>query len=351
MERKNIDTDIFMKSATVTNIEVTNSSDNNAVVNVPANNISTDAFMNSTVNTETADTQNTSANTEVVEKTTENVIANEVKTFDRGDGSIDVISLTNITHIFNEGEPNEYKLFKDFNLTIKDIPGEGQLVSIMGASGCGKSRLVRAICGLDDLQQGEIKVYGKSLKEYGKSIPMIFQQYSNYEWLTCLENVMLPMKLQNIDKETMEKRALELLEIVGLKDFANKYPVNMSGGQKQRLSISRTLATNSNILIFDEATGALDIKMKKEVQNIILKIFYETKADPTILNITHSIEEAAYISNKVIILKPNPCQVYKEIDIHYTGENTRPRGEWIFETDEYANYVKEITKAMDEVCK
>ena len=267
------------------------------------------------------------------------------------EGPVNIIDLNHITQIFNKGQKNEYKLFEDFNLSVEDIPEVGQLVSFMGASGCGKSRLVRAICGLDTVQSGDIRIYGKPLSEYDKNIPMVFQTYSNYEWMTVLENVMLPMRLRKVPKKEAKEKALELLDIVGLSEHADKYPHKLSGGQQQRVSIARSLACNSQIIVFDEATGALDIKMKREVQNIILKIFYESEFDPTILNITHSIEEAAYLSNVVYILQPNPCKVYKKIEIRYTGEETKRRGEWIFETQEYANYIKQITQAMDEVCR
>ena len=283
-------------------------------------------------------------------ETTENV-ANTVSDMkNRGDGSVDVIQFKNLTQIFNKGTDKEYKLFENFNLNIPDIPNQGQMVSIMGGSGCGKSRLVRVLCGLDDVQEGEILVYGKPLKEY-KNIPMCFQSYSNYAWRTCLENVMLPMIVRGVSKSGAEKRAIELLDIVGMKDKANNYPAKLSGGQNQRISIARSLACDSQIVVFDEATGALDIKMKREVQNIILKIFYDTALDPTIINITHSVEEALYLSNKIIILQPNPCTVYKSMDIHYPGEYVKPRGEWIFDTPEYAHYLKELTNTMNEVCK
>ena len=264
--------------------------------------------------------------------------------------SVDVIKLKNITHIFNEGQPNEYKLFENFNLTIPDIPNRGQLVSIMGASGCGKSQMLKVIAGLNKFQKGTVEIYGKEIGD-NHSFPMVFQTYSNYEWYTVLENVMIPMLIRNVDKATAEQKALALLDEVGLKEHAYKYPAKLSGGQQQRVAIARCLACNSQIILLDEATGALDIKMKREVQNIILKIFYEMKTDPTIINVSHSVEEVCYISNKVIILEANPCRIFKEIDIHYTGEETRQRGEWLFETQEYANYVRMITNYMDEICK
>lgn len=329
---RNIDVQNFMKPTTQAETTHTDSSSS----------IDVDTFIKPVVDSISVEEENA--------ETTENV-ANTVSDIkDRGDGSVDVIQFKNLTQIFNKGTDKEYKLFENFNLNIPDIPNQGQMVSIMGGSGCGKSRLVRVLCGLDDVQEGEILVYGKPLKEY-KNIPMCFQSYSNYAWRTCLENVMLPMIVRGVSKSDAEKRAIELLDIVGMKDKANNYPAKLSGGQNQRISIARSLACDSQIVVFDEATGALDIKMKREVQNIILKIFYDTALDPTIINITHSVEEALYLSNKIIILQPNPCTVYKSMDIHYPGEYVKPRGEWIFDTPEYAHYLKELTNTMNEVCK
>ena len=333
---RNIDVQNFMKPTTQAETTHTDSSSS----------IDVDTFIKPVVDSISVEEENAET-TENVANTAANTVS-DMK--DRGDGSVDVIQFKNLTQIFNKGTDKEYKLFENFNLNIPDIPNQGQMVSIMGGSGCGKSRLVRVLCGLDDVQEGEILVYGKLLKEY-KNIPMCFQSYSNYAWRTCLENVMLPMIVRGVSKSDAEKRAIELLDIVGMKDKANNYPAKLSGGQNQRISIARSLACDSQIVVFDEATGALDIKMKREVQNIILKIFYDTALDPTIINITHSVEEALYLSNKIIILQPNPCTVYKSMDVHYPGEDVKPRGEWIFDTPEYAHYLKELTNTMNEVCK
>lgn len=268
----------------------------------------------------------------------------------RGDGSIDVIKIEHLTQIFNEGTPNEYRLFEDFSLTIPDFIEKGQLISIMGGSGCGKSQLLRAIAGLSKIPQGNIKIYGKDISEYNH-IPMVFQTYSNYEWMTVLENVMLPMIIRGVNKEEATAKALKLLDLVGLSEHANKYAKNssLSGGQLQRVSIARSLACNSPIILLDEATGALDIKMKREVQNIILKIFYESELDPTIINVTHSIEEAVYLSNRIIVLQPKPCRIYRVMDIDYN--ESVPRDKWVFDTKEFKEYSNELTKTLEEVCK
>lgn len=281
------------------------------------------------------------------EKPTEEI--QKAVTKNRGDGSVDVIRIEHLTQIFNEGTPNEYRLFEDFNLTIPDFVGKGQLVSIMGGSGCGKSQLLRAIAGLSKIPHGDIKIYGKDISEYNH-IPMVFQTYSNYEWMTVLENVMLPMTIRGVKKDEAMEKALRLIELVGLSEHAGKYAKSssLSGGQLQRVSIARSLACDSPIILFDEATGALDIKMKREVQNIILKIFYESELDPTIINVTHSIEEAVYLSNRVIVLQPKPCRIYRTIDIEY--DETTPRDKWIFDTPQFTEYSNELTKVLEEVC-
>lgn len=258
------------------------------------------------------------------------------------------VSINNLRQIFNEGKPNEYRLFEDFNLAIADTPNKSELISIMGGSGCGKSQLLRAIAGLNKMQEGEINIYGKSIEEYG-SIPMVFQTYSNYEWMTILDNVMLPMKIKGINPKEAKERAMELIQLVGLEEHYNKYAKSsiLSGGQLQRVSIARSLACDSKVILLDEATGALDIKMKREVQNIILKII--NTSEKTILNVTHSVEEAVYLSTKIIILLPKPCRIYKTMDIHFDGEP--PRDKWIFNTRQFIEYSNELTQHLEEVCK
>ena len=258
------------------------------------------------------------------------------------------IAIKHLKQIFNGGTPNEYRLFDDFNLEIADIPNESELISIMGGSGCGKSQLLRAVTGLSKMQEGEISIYGKSIEEYG-AVPMVFQTYSNYEWMTILENVMLPMTIKGVPKKEAAERAMEWIKLVGLEEHANKYAKNseLSGGQLQRVSIARSLACDSKLILLDEATGALDIKMKREVQNIILNIL--NSAERTIINVTHSIEEAVYLSTKVIILLPKPCRIYKTMDINF-GNNT-PRGKWVLDTPQFMEYSNELTQHLEEVCK
>ena len=267
-------------------------------------------------------------------------------------GTSDIISVNGLRQVFNENTEKEYRLFDNFSLTVPDFHNEGQLISIMGGSGCGKSYLLRVIAGLNTVQSGEILIHGKPFHEYGH-IPMVFQQYSSYEWMTVLDNVALPMVLKGVPKKDARKRAMEILCSFGLCEHAEKYakPGVLSGGQLQRVSVARCIATDSQILLLDEATGALDIRMKREVQDMLLNLFYDLNRDMTILNVTHSVEEALYTSNRIIILQAKPCRIFKTMDIKYPGESVNnKRGKWIFNTDEYVRYSRELTAALDEAC-
>lgn len=260
---------------------------------------------------------------------------------------INSFEIKNLTHIFDKGTEHEYKIFDNFTLKIKDNPGKSEIVSIMGGSGCGKTQLLRMAAGLMTPQSGEISIHGQSIKEY-KSVPMVFQSYSSYEWMTVLDNVALPLIIKGVSKKEAREKAMEMIKLVGLEQHATKYAKSsvLSGGQLQRVSIARCLASGSKVFFLDEATGALDIKMKREIQDLILKICHDSGLETTIINVTHSIEEALYISDKIIVLKPNPCSIVKEMDIDY-GQK---RGRWIFESDKYRQYSKELSTCLDDVC-
>lgn len=272
-----------------------------------------------------------------------------------------VLEINHLNKIFDEGTEKEYPLFKDFNLNIPDIQNSGQFISIMGASGCGKSCLLRAIAGLTEIP-GEIKVYGKPLKDYGH-IPMVFQQYTSFKWQTVLDNVAIPIFNRKViekygkaalirstilkDRKLLEEsrqQALEILRVVGLEEHAWKYAKSpdISGGQAQRVAIARCLACNSKIMLLDEATGALDIYVKREIQNVLLNIF-EQVDNPTIVNVTHSVEEAVYLSNKVIILKAKPCTISSIVEINFSKPRQEVEGSY-----EFNNYIQIIKEELNK---
>lgn len=260
--------------------------------------------------------------------------------------NVDVINLINLNQSFKT-ENGEFKLFENFSLDIKDFKNQGQFISIMGQSGCGKSQLLKIISGLNKPDSGIVKIYGKNQTETD-SIPMVFQQYSAFPWMTVLDNVALPLKLRGMSKEERYEKAFHMLKIVGLEGHEYKwakYPI-LSGGQLQRVSLARNLVYSSQILLLDEATGALDIKSRRAMQDTLLDVYYNSELDPTIISVTHDILEAVYYSNRIYILTANPCNVHSIIDIDF---GTEKRDKSIRDTEKFKNYVAQIEKIMNEI--
>lgn len=247
-------------------------------------------------------------------QTDENMVTN---------GLTDVINLKGIRQVYKGA--TDFVLFDDLNFTIEDIPGEGQFISLLGKSGCGKSTILRYIAGLQKPTDGEIYLYGKKKTE-NDHIPMVFQQYSSFHWKSVIENVALPLLLKGINKTQAFNQAEEIIKLVGLDGHENKwakYPL-LSGGQLQRVAIARSLIANPKILLLDEPFSALDIKNRTELQDVLLNLFYSDKIDVTFILVTHDIREAVYLSNRLYIMKNNPGNIYKHFDIDF-GSGRRSR--------------------------
>lgn len=252
--------------------------------------------------------------------------------------SAPLLEVSHLKQVFNEGTDKEFKLFEDFNLNISGDKTKSNFISIMGPSGCGKSCLLRAIAHLSNFQSGDIKVNGVSER---KSVPMVFQQYSNYNWMTVLDNVALPLFTRGVEKKEARIAAMQLLKLVGLQDHAHKYAgTNLSGGQKQRIAIARGLACESDVLLLDEATASLDYKMSREVQNILKAICASRKT--TVINVTHKVEEACLLSDYIVILQKNPCKVHSIINVNYSDRNVA--------SPSFQSYAAKVMQLMDEVC-
>lgn len=250
------------------------------------------------------------------------------------ENSSNVIDLENVTVKFGD-----FTLFDKLNFSIPDFKGEGQFIAIMGASGSGKSQLSRLISGLKTPDEGVVKMYGKSYNEK-THVPMVFQQYSSFPWMTVLENVALPLKMKGVGKEERETRAMEILKLVGLEGHENKwaqYPA-LSGGQLQRVSLARNLAADSQIMILDEYSSGLDTTSKATMQEILLKLFYDDKIDRTFIMITHDINEAIYLSQRVYLLDAKTHTFGDVIDIKFDGKRDRS----IIGTQKYQEYYKRI---------
>lgn len=195
------------------------------------------------------------------------------------------------------------EIIRDMNLTVE----KGEVLVLVGPSGCGKSTLLRCINGLEQIQQGSIRLNDESVQYGSKELPklrqkigMVFQSYELFPHLTVLENLMIaPIKVQKRKKEDIRKEAIDLLTRVGLADKVNVYPRQLSGGQKQRVAIVRALCMNPEILLFDEVTAALDPEMVREVLDVMLEL---AKQGRTMMIVTHEMEFARAVADRVIFI-------------------------------------------------
>jgi NitT/TauT family transport system ATP-binding protein len=228
------------------------------------------------------------------------------------------VELTGISKIFNEGAGNQVDALVDIDLTI----AAGEFVSLIGPSGCGKSTLLRLIANLIEPTEGSITVNGKSAKQarLDQDYGMAFQQSGLFEWRSVAKNVELPLELKGWNSTRRRERALEMLELVKLPDFAEHFPWQLSGGMQQRVAIARALAVHPALLLMDEPFGALDEMTREHMQSELLSIC--RKAGTTVVFVTHSIPEAVYLSNRVVVMSPRPGRITDIIDIDITGNRS-----------------------------
>ncbi len=210
-----------------------------------------------------------------------------------------IVEIHNLTKVFDDSNNNVTAL-ENINLEIE----EGNFVSIIGGSGCGKSTLLRIIGGLDNEYEGEVIVDGKRVEKPSRDKGFIFQDHRLLPWLTVKENIRfsLPESQKSNDELIREN-----LEIVGLTEFENSYPSQLSGGMAQRVSIARALANKPKILLLDEPFGALDAITKIRLQEQLLKIWKKEKI--TMIIVTHDIDEAVYLGSNVIVMTPRPGKI------------------------------------------
>jgi NitT/TauT family transport system ATP-binding protein len=207
---------------------------------------------------------------------------------------------------------NKQKLvvLQDINLQI--FPRE--LTCLVGASGCGKSTLLNIIAGLLPPTSGQVLVDGQSVTgRPGSDRGMVFQGYTLYPWLTVAQNVAFGLRFQKMPKAEKRERVSYFLNVVGLIHFANSYPKQLSGGMKQRVAIARALANEPAVLLMDEPFGALDSQTKEQMQQFLLELWEKTHV--TVLMITHDVEEAIYLSQRIYVLSSSPGQIKAEISI------------------------------------
>ncbi len=222
---------------------------------------------------------------------------------------------------------------------------KGEFVSLLGPSGCGKTTLLRIIADLLHPTGGEVLIAGETPKQarLKRKYGIVFQSPVLYDWRTVKKNVMLPMEILKVPKKDREERAMEMLEMVGLQDFADRYPKQLSGGMQQRVGIARALAIQPEILLMDEPFSALDEFTREKLHEDLLRIWRKT--NKTIVFVTHNIQESVFLSDRVCVLSPHPGRLSALIDI----DLPRPRTAEIKNTPAFTDYVAGIRASFEGV--
>jgi len=226
------------------------------------------------------------------------------------------VALAGVTKVYRRARREETHALERVDLAIR----EGEFLAIVGPSGCGKSTLLRLVAGLHLASSGEVRVDGRLVDRPQTNLGIVFQSPVLLDWRTALSNVLVQVELRGLDPAAYRERALRLLAQVGLADFAERYPHELSGGMRQRVAIARALIHDAPLLLMDEPFGALDALTREQIRLDLEALWLATRK--TVLFITHSIDEAVLLADRVVVMSPRPGRIERILDITLP----RPRG-------------------------
>src|SRR5512140_1506980 len=249
-----------------------------------------------------------------------------------------IIEIDRVSQVFKTSSRRDHTALSDISLTVE----EGAFVSILGPSGCGKSTLLYIVGGFVSPTSGAAKMKGKAITGPGPDRGPVFQEFALFPWKSVLGNVMYGPRQQGVRYVEAEAQSRALIEMVGLKGFEDFYPKELSGGMKQRVALARTLAYHPAVLLMDEPFGALDAHTRTRLQNDLLNIWERDRK--TVLFVTHSVEEAVYLSDKVVVMTRSPGRIKEVVDIDLP--RPRRRSELLLDPH-YQKYVVDIEKLID----
>lgn len=252
----------------------------------------------------------------------------------------EAVVVRGVERIFHGAKGATVTALTGIELTVHD----GEFVSLIGPSGCGKSTLLRLIADLDEPTAGDIRVFGRTARQarIDQAYGIAFQQAGLLPWRSVAANIELPLQLHGVGASARRARVAELVDLVGLSDFAKHYPDQLSGGMQQRVAIARSLAESPRLLLMDEPFGALDEMTRERMQTELLRIRAETGA--AVVFVTHSIPEAVYLSDRVVVMSPRPGRITDEIDVRL-GEAAE-RGEDLREDTAFFEGVTAVREAL-----
>jgi NitT/TauT family transport system ATP-binding protein len=226
------------------------------------------------------------------------------------------VEFRDVTKIYGQGTPREYVAIADVSFTIPDVADHGEISSFLGPSGCGKSTVLRLVAGLGPQHpatSGSVTVLGRPVVGPGADRGMVFQDYTSFDNRTVLDNVVFGLECRGVPRREREAEGREWIAKVGLdpRRDAGKYPHELSGGMRQRVAIARTLILRPRVILMDEPFGALDPATRLDMQDLLVKLWREVQA--TVLFVTHSVEEAVYLGDRVFVMATTPGRIVEEI--------------------------------------
>jgi len=253
----------------------------------------------------------------------------------------DKIVVRNVAKTFRLTDGKQVDALQNINFEIEDAYSRegrdiGEFRVLLGPSGCGKSTLLRLIAGLDQPDSGEVLVNDHPVHGPGKDRGMVFQKYTSFPWLTVADNIAYGLKINGVPEEKRKEIVAQLIQDIGLSGFESAYPETLSGGMQQRVAIARTLALRPAVILMDEPFGALDAQTRSEMQQLLLKVWDETAS--TILFVTHDVEEAIYLADRIFIMSAHPGTIVEDVQVPFD----RPRGLELKQRNEFhelQNYV------------
>jgi len=233
-----------------------------------------------------------------------------------------------------EARSGPVEALRDISLGV----GRGEFVALVGPSGCGKSTLLRIVAGLRAPTGGDVTVGGRPVTRPLAEVGMVFQAPVLLKWRTVLDNVLLPIEILHRDRRAHIERAQHLLNLAGIAEFASRYPRELSGGMQQRVAICRALIHDPRLLLMDEPFGALDALTRDQMNLDLQRIWYDNKK--TVLFVTHSIPEAVFLGDRVLVMAPSPTKIRESIEI----DLPRPRSLEVRESPQFAAHIHRITQ-------
>jgi len=238
--------------------------------------------------------------------------------------------------IFKTPKGETVHALKDLNFTIK----KGELLTVLGPSGCGKTTLLNIAAGFIRPTSGKITLGSNEINGPGVDRGMVFQQGALFEWLTVAENVNFGLRMKKVNPEVTQKKVEEWLEIVGLKGFANTPTYQLSGGMQQRVALARCLINDPDLILMDEPLGARDALTRQKMQSLVLKSWKET--GKTIILITHSVEEALLLGERLYVMAPRPGRIHKEYNLPFAEMGLKEDLREIKKNKEFSSKREEI---------